>query len=612
MNFADLAHLARYGFVFLVVPVAVILLTKSLRDFFQRMKYARTPVRGFFLLASDPLDEELVRPLPLYHTTLIGAARSADIRVRGREVARRNAMIYYFDRRWYLEPTSQALLFLNHKEVKQRTEISQGDVIGIGTQQFSFVVDINEIDQSGLAEELLAEPKGRSWLSSIFIFILQLSGTALIYAGMQNTVTEDLSVIVVLVLGILFLFAQLLYLSMSRLVSGFDESIWHSVMLLSTLGILLQTRLLFLSRRFPDWIEGYTMQDWYASLRSVFFSQTIAIFIGLLLFPLILFLVRRTSVLEKIAPLCFVLTPVLYLLTLVMGRGSETHGAGLWINLPGGFSLQLTEFAKISWIIVLAHFFKTRATKRNIIVFAVWAGVNAVMILLLPDLGSLMVLLPTTLIVFAIMTSEYLLSFLALLGASVVGVLAYNALPYVQRRLYGWISLWENLNDDNRQIVYGLQAVGRGGLFGRGMGNGSPEGIPLASSDMIFSILWEEMGLLIAISVIALFFVIWLRSASAMITARDGFTSGLILGLSTVLLMEALIVIGGTTGLIPLTGVTLPFIARGGSSIIAKWIVAALLMGMVARSRRLSISKKDRRQYQEEMEAQREAATTQR
>ena len=164
MNFADLAHLARYGFVFLVVPVAVILLTKSLRDFFQRMRYARTPVRGFFLLASDPLDEELVRPLPLYHTTLIGSARSADIRVRDRGVARRNAMIYYFDRRWYLEPTSQALLFLNHKEVKQRTEISQGDVIGIGTQQFSFVVDINEIDQSGLAEELLAEPKGRSCL----------------------------------------------------------------------------------------------------------------------------------------------------------------------------------------------------------------------------------------------------------------------------------------------------------------------------------------------------------------------------------------------------------------------------------------------------------------
>ena len=206
--------------------------------------------------------------------------------------------------------------------------------------------------------------------------------------------------------------------------------------------------------------------------------------------------------------------------------------------------------------------------------------------------------------VFAIMTSEYLITFLALAGSSVLGVLAYNALPYVQRRLYGWISLWEDLNDYNRQIVYGLQAVGRGGLLGRGLGNGSPDGIPLASSDMVFTILWEEMGLLIAISVIVLFFVIWLRSASAIITARDGFTSSLILALSSCLLMEALIVIGGTTGLIPLTGVTLPFIARGGSSIMAKWIMAALLIGMIARSRRLSLSRRAQRQYKEELEAQ--------
>jgi cell division protein FtsW (lipid II flippase) len=603
LSFADLAHLTRYGFVLLVLPVAVILLTKSLRNFTQGMKYARTPVSGFFLLASDPLDDELVRPLPLYHTTLIGSSRSADIRVKGKGATKRNAMIYYFNRRWYLEPTSKALLFLNHKEIKERTEIRQGDIIGIGAQQLSFVVDIGAMEKRGLAEELLAEPKGRSWTSGVMIVFLQIGGTVMIYLGMQGTVTEGLSILVVIVLGVLFLFAQLLYLSMSRLTPGFDESIWHSVMLLSTLGLILQTRLLFLSRSFPDWIEGYTMEQWYASLRSVFFSQTIAVLIGLLLFPLILLLVRRTSILEKLAPVCFVLTPLLYLITLLMGRGSETHGAALWINLPGGFSLQLTEFAKISWIIVLADFFKTRANKRSIIIFAVWAGVNAVLVLLLPDLGSLMVLLPTTLIVFAIMTSEYLITFLALAGSSVLGVLAYNAFPYVQRRLYGWISLWEDVNDYNRQIVYGLQAVGRGGLLGRGLGNGSPEGIPLASSDMVFSILWEEMGLLIAISVIILFFVIWLRSASAIITARDGFTSSLILGLSSCLLMEALIVIGGTTGLIPLTGVTLPFIARGGSSIIAKWIMAALLVGVVARSRRLSLSRKVQRQYKEELEA---------
>ena len=194
-----------------------------------------------------------------------------------------------------------------------------------------------------------------------------------------------------------------------------------------------------------------------------------------------------------------------------------------------------------------------------------------------------MILVPVTLIVFVVMTSEYLTTLLILVGGTGVAAAAYLVMPYVRRRITGWATLWEEVNDSNRQIVYGLQAVGRGGLFGRGLGNGSPDGIYAAESDMIFSVICEEFGLIIGLAIVALFIVIWLRGVNYLMIVRDGFTSSLILGLVSMFFVEAAIVIGGTTGLIPLTGATLPFIAKGGSSLLAKLIMFGMLLGLAAR-----------------------------
>lgn len=604
MAFPDFAHLVRYAFSLLIFPASVWLLVGSLRDFYRRFRRANEPVRGFFLLASDPLNPDEIRTLPLFHTTQLGASRFCDIRVRSRGVEKRHATIYFYDGVWYLEPLPESLVFHNYKEISGRTRLAHGDHIGMGSALFSFVIDASDLHEADEDESsyYLADrtSSGRSLFVTLSLLLFQALGLAVLGLGMRGTVTEGLMGLVLVSLGFVFTALHLSYYLMSRLVPGFDEGLWHAIAMLASIGIILQSRLWFLSRVFPSWIDGYTYEDWYASLRTAFFGQAGALFIGIVLFPLIMTLVRRTGFLEGLAPACFVLTPLLYGLTLVLGRGDATHGAGLWIRLPGGLSLQLTEFAKITWLIVLAYFFRHRPRGRILIVFGGWALVNSACILLLPDLGSLMVLFPATLIVFTVMTSNYAVTLLTTGLAVIGGTLAYRALPYVQRRLYGWISLWEGINDDNRQIIYGLQAVSRGGLFGRGLGNGSPEGIPLASSDMIFSIVWEEFGLLIAVAVILMFVVIWLRSAGAMSVARDGFTTALTLAIATSMVLEAFIVIGGTTGLIPLTGVTLPFIARGGSSMLAKWMMAAILMGLVSRSRTMKLRRSGRKRHERE------------
>jgi cell division protein FtsW len=184
------------------------------------------------------------------------------------------------------------------------------------------------------------------------------------------------------------------------------------------------------------------------------------------------------------------------------------------------------------------------------------------------------------------MTSEYLTTSLILLAGTGLGSLAFALFPHVQRRLLGWTTLWTQVNDSNRQIVYGLQAMVRGGLFGRGLANGSPGGIPLASSDMIFAVVCEEMGLLAGLSIVLIFIIIWLRSTRLTVLAQDGFRSSLALAIGTMLFVEACIVIAGTTGLMPLTGATLPLIAKGGSSVLAKLLLLGILLGLSARPRK--------------------------
>lgn len=421
-----------------------------------------------------------------------------------------------------------------------------------------------------------------------------------------------------------FLISNFYLLVLPRAFKGLDPVLLLCFLILTMIGLIIQTRLAvpesimaaenifgpdFLGRfaselksiaRAIGSVFGGTRPAAQTSIdpalaehvQTIFSSlnaQYISIAVGmLLLVPTILFIARTHGV-ELFIPLCAILTPLMLLATLVLGNGADSHGATLWINI-GGFSLQLTEFAKITYLIVVAGFFKNRPSRRMQLFFAAWAGFVFFLIMLLPDLGSAMILLPTTLLVYVVMTSEYITTLLLLLGGTGLGALAIAVFPHVQRRLIGWTTLWTEVNDSNRQIVYGLQAMVRGGLLGRGLGNGSPGGIPLASSDMIFSVVCEELGLLTGLSIVVIFIIIWLRGTTITVLAPDGFRSSLALAIGTMLFVEAIIVIGGTTGLIPLTGATLPMIAKGGSSALAKLLMLGILLGLSTQPRQRRVN----------------------
>jgi len=544
------------------------------------MKISARPATYFFLLR-ESLKDESFSPVRLFHTNLIGSSGSADMRIRDKGVRRRHAQLYLYDGSWFLEPvTTQTLVWVNGKQIEERTEIVNNDVIGLGTTKLTLVDDrkyLHEDNDSSSIEYLTSSTGGQAFSTLILLHAFYAICMGLLLYTLPEEFIPHRGMILIYSV-IVIIFSDLVFALFKITLKQFNVDIFLAVMALYLTGFIIQSRFSFWDLRASSENLESAIQARVSGWQQICFI----ILVGLAMALILSLIVANTRLLEKLGTVAMIGTTLLLLITLIFGRGQATHGAGLWIYI-GSRSIQLTEFAKVGWLIVLASFFKTRPPLKVQIRFAVWAGVNFVLLLLLPDLGSAMILLPVTLIVFTIMTSEYLLTGLVLAVGAGASLIAYQSMPYVQRRIFGWISLWEEVNPQNSQIVYALQAVSRGGAIGQGLTRGSPRAIPLASEDMVFSIVCEEMGLIAGFAIIILFFVIWLAGITSVVKGRDGFSASLTLALTTAFFMEAIIAIGGTTGLIPLTGITLPFIAHGGSSLLAKFLMLGLLLGVSAR-----------------------------
>ncbi len=587
-----IAYILRYFLAPLYVAAAIILARRTFIVLRERITRHLKPANGYFLLAQSANNDGVVQTFKLYHTTLIGSSKSSDIRIRDSFIKYRHALIYLYDGHWYLRPAnSKSQVVRNKRKVTEPVCLKNEDVITLGTMSLVFIDERSAAKSAGFNYEgsWVEAAQGTNYemplrtrdIWSIFVNFYVLASLAVVLLIPKNFIS--LLPLAAGILGGFVVIAMLIYTMAPRLVGNFDRTLFTCFALLAGVGLVIQTRFAFVGRIQPDdWSDLEMLQY----VRRDFIVQGGVALVGMLLLPLVVRIVTRTRWLEYLAPACLVITPALYIVTFVLGRGSAEWGAGLWIRLPGGLSIQLTEFAKISYLIVLALFFKNRPTFKIQIFFAFWAAVNFALIMILPDLGSMMILLPVTIIVYFAMTSEYLKTISILAGGSAIFVVAYHTMGYVQRRIYGWTSLWTEVNANNEQIIRALQAMARGGLIGRGLSHGNPRAIPLYSSDMVFAAITEEMGLILALGLVLIFVTIWLRGATAVPGVRDGFTSSLTLGMASYFFMEAAVVIGGVTGLIPLTGATLPFIAKGGSSMLAKWLMAGLLLGLYGRRER--------------------------
>lgn len=284
---------------------------------------------------------------------------------------------------------------------------------------------------------------------------------------------------------------------------------------------------------------------------------------------------------------------VLQILTLVLGRDPNGSGAALWFVI-GPINIQPMEAVKLLLVVFLAAYLEEY---RELLATA-GPRVGPIRLPPLPYLAPIMVMAGAAVALFwlqrdlgpALLFSAVLLSMLYMasgrfsyvaLGVSLLVfgfVIANRVVATVQTRVTIWLDPWSHRETIGYQLVQALYALASGGVFGAGLDQGAPRYIPAVHTDFVIAAIGEELGLAGSIAVVCLFVLVAQRGFVVALDSRSGFSALLAAGLTSVLALQAFIILAGTLELIPLTGITLPFVSYGGSSVVANFVLIALLM----------------------------------
>lgn len=325
-------------------------------------------------------------------------------------------------------------------------------------------------------------------------------------------------------------------------------------------------------------------------------AQLLYTALGVGIFVAVLLLVRDHRALQRYVYTAGAAGLVLLALPgLLPSSISEVNGAKLWIRI-GGFSIQPGEFAKLALMVFFAGYLVAKrdvlslAGRRLLFIDLPRArDLGPVLVAWLVSLGVLVLErdLGTSLLFFGIfVTMLYIATertswLLIGLGLFLSGaMLASQLFSHVQQRLDIWLHPWagDNPTNESYQLVQGLYGMAQGGILGTGLGQGRPELVPFANTDFVIATIGEELGLTGLMAVLIVYTLIVERGLRAALAARDPFAKLFAAGLSFALALQVFVVVGGVTRLIPLTGLTTPFLSYGGSSLLANWALIALLL----------------------------------
>ncbi|MEG2206747.1 MAG: FtsW/RodA/SpoVE family cell cycle protein, partial [Clostridia bacterium] len=265
------------------------------------------------------------------------------------------------------------------------------------------------------------------------------------------------------------------------------------------------------------------------------------------------------------------------LIALPLAIGTEQNGATNWINL-GGTSLQPSELVKLALLLVLSYYMN----RRRFWPWFLYALFMLLVLMLQKDMGTALIYYTTALFLFYASTGNLPLTGLGVIGGGGAAVLGYMMFAHVKKRVAIWRNPWMYYETSGYQIVQMLMAIASGGLFGVGLGLGAPRVIPVYFTDCIFAVICEQFGIIFGVLVLVMYVILILRGTSIATSARQGFHGLLAMGATTMLGIQTFVIIGGVLKLIPLTGVTMPFVSYGGTSLVSCMGLIGLLQGVAS------------------------------
>ena len=387
-------------------------------------------------------------------------------------------------------------------------------------------------------------------------FILVLFAlSAMILLSLKDNINP-----LIMVLGVLISAAFLFqYLFISRFFAGIDKYVLLMVDTLCIIGFVM------LQRLNPD--LAFRQVEWFlmGSVTLLFFLIFTKYF-------------RRW---ERLKYLLMAVGCALLLLTLIIGK--EVGGAKNWIEI-GKFNIQPSEFVKIILVFVLsAELKQSKPRIRRLPVFIFMAAV-VLMVVLQKDLGAAFLYFSLFLFLYYIATTDLLVTICTGLLASVGAVLSYFLFGHVRVRIAAWRNPWADIENKGYQIAQSLIAIASGGWVGLGLGLGSPYVIPASRTDFIFAAICEEMGILVGVALIGLYMLVMIRGICNAMAAREPGDTLLAMGASISLAFHTFTIIGGVVKFIPLTGVTMPFVSYGGSSMLASFGLIGIIQGIASKN----------------------------
>ena len=361
------------------------------------------------------------------------------------------------------------------------------------------------------------------------------------------------------------------HLAVRKLAPGADPAILPITFALSGIGIAFVTRLR------PELAVGQLM--W--------------LFVGVAFLVLVLLFVRNLDRLARYKYTLMLVGFILLLSPLIPFIGQEIYGSRIWLSI-GPFSFQPGELAKIAIVLFLSGYL---AANREMLSVFTWRvgpfnlpDIRTLLPLLLmwlisigivafeKDLGSALVFFFVFLVMLYVASGKktYVIAGVLMMAIGAVGL--YFVFDHIQVRVATWLDPFADAQNTGYQLVQTIYSLADGGLFGVGIGRGLADQIPVVESDFIFAAIGEETGLLGAAGLLLLYLCLAIRGMATAARAKSDVSSFAAVGLTAIIILQAFIIMGGVTRLIPLTGLTLPFVSQGGSSLLASFISVALLL----------------------------------
>lgn len=288
-------------------------------------------------------------------------------------------------------------------------------------------------------------------------------------------------------------------------------------------------------------------------------------------------IIEKFRILEKMG-WYFAAIGIVFLM-LVFVIGVEKYGSRNWISV-GGIAIQPSEFVKILYVFFMASLSSQTTKFKHIVIISAVAAVHVVILVAEKDLGAALIYFVTYIFVLYVATTKVQYLGAGLAGGTLASIVAYHLFSHVRTRVQAWRDPWAEIRGGGYQVAQSLFAIGTGGFIGMGLGKGLPGSVPVVESDFVFSAISEELGGVFAICLIMVYLSSYIMFVNIAMKMKKQFYKLTAFGLSVVFIFQVFLCVGGVTKFIPSTGVTLPLISYGGSSIVTTIIIFSVIQGM--------------------------------